>query len=59
MIQIVEQTHEEKMKMYMKLDKKELIAMLMENQRILEEAEQQITYFESWTTVPFNQYTSY
>ena len=35
-LQTVEMTHEEKVKMYMKLSKKEIIAMLLENQRIVE-----------------------
>ncbi len=35
MLQIIEQTYEEKVKMYMKCTKKELIQMLLENQRIL------------------------
>lgn len=35
MMQIVEQTHEEKVKMYMKCSKKELIAMLIECNRII------------------------
>ena len=37
-MQIVEQTHEEKVKMYMKLDKVEIIAMLLENQRLIAQA---------------------
>jgi hypothetical protein len=35
MIQIIEQTKEEEIAMYMKCTKKELISMLMENQRML------------------------
>ena len=35
-VQTVEQTHEEKVKMYMKLSKKELVAMLIEANRCLE-----------------------
>ena len=35
-MQIVEQTHEEKVKMYMKCTKKELISMLLQNQMLLE-----------------------
>jgi hypothetical protein len=37
MLQVVEQTKEEKVAMYMKLSKKELVAMLIENQRINDE----------------------
>ncbi len=36
MIQIVEQTHEEKVKMYMKLSKRELIDMLIQCNILLE-----------------------
>lgn len=36
MMQIIEQTHEEKMAMYMKLSKKELAQMLIEANRHLE-----------------------
>ena len=37
MIQIVKQTESEKIAMYMKCSKKELISMLMENQRLVDE----------------------
>ena len=47
-MQIVEQTHEEKVKMYMKLDKVELIAMLLENQRLIEQA----LLVQPWPTTP-------
>lgn len=36
MIQVIEQTREEKVAMYMKLTKRELISMLMTNQEIVE-----------------------
>lgn len=36
MIQIIEQTHEEKVAMYMKLEKEELIAMLIQSNKLLE-----------------------
>ena len=36
MMQVIEQTHEEKMKMYMKLPKKEIIAMLIQCNKILD-----------------------
>lgn len=36
MLQIVEQTREEKVAMYMKLPKKQIIEMLLENQRYVE-----------------------
>lgn len=35
MIRVVEQSHEEKVAMYMKLKKKELIEMLIESNRLL------------------------
>ncbi len=35
MLQIVEQTHEEKVKIYMKCTKRKLIEMLIENNRII------------------------
>lgn len=36
MVQVIEQTHEEKVEMYMKSTKKELIGMLIECNRIVE-----------------------
>ena len=36
MYQVIEKKDEEKVTMYMKLSKRELIAMLMENQRIVQ-----------------------
>jgi hypothetical protein len=47
MMQIVEQSDEEKMKMYMKCTKKELASMLIECNRILSNIKPQITYQES------------
>ena len=35
MVQIIEQTIEEKQAMYMKISKSELVSMLIENQRLL------------------------
>ena len=37
MLQIIEQTREEKIKMYLKVPKLKLIEMLLENQRMVEE----------------------
>ena len=36
MMQVLDMTHDERVAMYMKLPKKELVAMLMENQRALD-----------------------
>lgn len=36
MVQVVKQTHEEKLKMYMKLSKKELSEMLIESNKCLD-----------------------
>ena len=35
MFQVIEQTEEEKVEMYMKCNKRELVGMLLENQRLL------------------------
>ena len=65
MMQIIEMTNTEKVKMYKKLSKGELIAMLMENQRLVEilSLKQPIQYIPHvepyitpWPTTPFSPY---
>ena len=55
MIQIIEQTKEEKVKMYNKLSKKELIEMLIEANRHLNNRQPTITYPDQ---VPYNEICS-
>lgn len=45
MMQVIEQTHDEKMKMYMKCSKKKIIEMLIECNRILDAQSQAGEYF--------------
>ncbi len=44
MLQVVEQTHEEKIAMYMECSKEKLIEMLMENQRIVKQLTPSVIY---------------
>ena len=50
MVQILEQTQEEKVKMYMKCTKKELISMLLQNQMLLEMATSNFRKLDASTT---------
>ena len=52
MVQIIEQSHDEKVKMYSKLTKKELIEMLIEANRVLEFLPIGGTYHPSPTIAP-------
>ena len=49
MIQILEQTHEERVEMYMKLTKKELVSMLIECNKIID-----LLKFRELPFVPIN-----
>ena len=55
MIQIIEQTKEEKVKMYSKLSKKELIEMLIEANRHLNNRQAEINYPDK---VPYSELCS-
>ena len=55
MLQIIEITNEEKVKMYNKLSKKELIEMLIEANRHLNNRQSTITYTDQ---VPYNELCS-
>ena len=55
MIQIIEQTKEEKVKMYSKLSKKELIEMLIEANRHLNNRQAEINYPDQ---VPYSELCS-
>ena len=51
MMQVIEQTREEKIKMYMKCTKAKLIDMLLENQRLLSNPMPKVSV---WHTVTAN-----
>lgn len=58
MIQIVEQTHEEKVAMYMKLSKKELIEMLIQANLVLESRSSYIGSYSIPDKVPYGSICS-
>lgn len=43
MVQIIEQTHEETIKMYMRFPKKDLVLMLIEANRVINRPTQRVT----------------
>lgn len=48
MIQVIEQTHEEKLAMYMKLPKKQVVEMLIECNRIIRAITPTVYYRDGW-----------
>jgi len=54
MLQIIEKSHEEKVKMYMKLPKKELIEMLIKANKTLSNRPLIITYPPQPTDIKFD-----